>query len=420
MSYDKDNGRLSIGDRNSNDPKGITLMEISRCLRDHRRDKNGNIDLGMMCTSPNIKIWAKNKPVRLKKFEPLTEEDRRSVNYGLDLYGAFDDTAEGLIAKAIANKGTFGYLRPRGGLNEPYRQLDFDGYWHQATAPYICRVHHNTKGDSYAWVEIYLSDKAELRLTDLMPTDIEDFGEMKLALLFRPKKATTGVLVKFPTSQKTGSYITLNEIEYAHDNAEGAPIGQFEFLPSEAGDYDMAFALTEGDEDNIDAVPWVYVPDGFFSFSYDPNYTSFIWEYSEDYWVRGVDANGKTIRDTETDAAKVEISTMITVDEDYTSPITGDVRLRVGNYSSDGYFETTQEIVRSFYISPGSSDNFDVVFTNFDVRTIDGIYLEADVQYKDANADEYETAYFDFINNEVKWNYQEPVTVWDVQEINPN
>ena len=62
MSYDKDNKRLFIDKTDPNDPKGITLMEISRCLQDYRRDKNGNIDLGMMCTSPRINPWAKNKP----------------------------------------------------------------------------------------------------------------------------------------------------------------------------------------------------------------------------------------------------------------------------------------------------------------------------------------------------------------------
>lgn len=413
MSYDKDNKRLFKDTTDPNDPKGITLMEISRCLQDYRRDKNGNIDLGMMCTSPNIKIWAKNKPVRHPSFQPLTDLQREEVDYGLDVSSAHDSNWEFLLTKAIESECKFQYLRPRGGMSEPYRQLDFDGYNHRAQPPYTIRWNHS-KGNADGWMEAYESEYVDLRLSDLTPTLLpsDDMLSCHLVILYRKEGQSNVQGVIFPKIE--GDYITLYDIE----NSESAPVARFT-LPS-AGTYHMVAAITDATEDELEDMFWMYLPEGYYSTIYDPNYTSFIWEYSEDYWVRGVDANGNTIRDTETDAAKVEMDTMITVDEDYTSPITGNVRFRVGNYSSDGYFETTQEIVKSFYISPGSSDNFNVEFTNFDDRTIDGIYLEADVQYKDANADEYETAYFDFINNEVKWNYQEPVTVWEVQENNPS
>lgn len=416
MAYDSSNKKLFIDNTDPDNPKGITLAEISRCLGDYRKDTRGNIDLGMMCTSPKIKIWSKNKPVRHPSFAPLTDLQREEVDYGLDVSSAHDSNWEFLLNKAIESECKFQYLRPRGlggGYEEPYRQLDFDGYNHKAQAPYTVRWNHS-KGNAFGWMEVYESENVDLRLSDLTPTILpsEDMLLCHLVILYRKEGQSNVQGVIFPKID--GNYITLDDIE----NSESAPIARFD-LPSE-GTYHMVAAITDATEESLEDMFWMFLPEGYYSTIYNPNYTGFVWEYAEDYWIRGVDANGKTIHDTETDATKVEMETKITVDKDYAKPITGNVRFRVGNYSSDGYFETTQEFTRSFYISPGSSDNFYIEFTNFDDRTIDGIYLEADIQYKDANAEEYETAYFDFINNEVKWNYQTPVTVLDVMENNPN
>lgn len=132
--------------------EGITSNEIALCLQDYRVDERGMADYGMMCSSPKINKWRKDKPFRFWKISyDLTEEgyaekaaDRKSVNQGLliptqansgvssqDVIGW---TYLGKLAY-IATQGSapnYTYLQPRGlaTFNEPYRPNDFDGYEH--------------------------------------------------------------------------------------------------------------------------------------------------------------------------------------------------------------------------------------------------------------------------------------------------
>lgn len=88
-----------------------------------------SLDLGTLIESGSINKWAKFKPVRYNSWGILTDAQRASVNYGLSA-PTYRNSAAGTLADE------WEYLRPRGiGNNEPFRMLDFDGYFSDASQP---------------------------------------------------------------------------------------------------------------------------------------------------------------------------------------------------------------------------------------------------------------------------------------------
>lgn len=84
-------------------------------------------DLGTLCKSEKINMWAKYKPVRYNKMAEITENERAATNYGLQFGIVY--TGEGLVNEAKKTNSGWAYLPPRGGsYNEPYRLSDFDKY----------------------------------------------------------------------------------------------------------------------------------------------------------------------------------------------------------------------------------------------------------------------------------------------------
>ena len=136
MAYDSENKKLYIAS-----DSGITLKEVFTCLNETRLDVRRKIDLGMMCTSPKIVIWAKNKPfVKVNKttaFEKATDAERYDANYGLYIPKAsYINSVKGFYD---GNMNSWGHAAPRGiaaTYTEPFRLDDFDGYWHKAACPF--------------------------------------------------------------------------------------------------------------------------------------------------------------------------------------------------------------------------------------------------------------------------------------------
>lgn len=101
-------------------------------------------DVGVLCSSSLINKWSKNKPVRYNTTSPITDSQRKEVNYGLDIK---QYTAAELNNNTIYS---WNYLRPRGGnYNEYYRLGDFRGYNHQSTEPLKFEFPNETKEYTY-------------------------------------------------------------------------------------------------------------------------------------------------------------------------------------------------------------------------------------------------------------------------------
>lgn len=411
MSYDKDNKLLFIDKTDPDNPKGITLMEISRCLQDYRRDKNGNIDLGMMCTSPNIKIWAKNKPVRHPSFQPLTDLQREEVDYGLDVSGAHDSNWEFLLTKAIESECKFQYLRPRGGMSEPYRQLDFDGYNHRAQPPYTIRWNHS-KGNADGWMEAYESEYVDLRLSDLTPTLLpsDDMLSCHLVILYRKEGQSNVQGVIFPKIE--GDYITLYDIE----NSESAPVARFT-LPSE-GTYHMVAAITDATEDELEDMFWMYLPEGYYSTIYDPNYTGFVWEYAEDNATVGRAENGSVVTTTDVDVYSLYF--VFSFDAREVPDAYGNLIVEIGEWDgselNDNQTYTYDGVMIGGEIN-SIHDTINSINSLFGNPTIDNIYIRARLEYKIVPAQtEYDVIYFDFLSGTQASTLQDPVSLLDIME----
>lgn len=88
-------------------------------------------DLGTLCTSDKIIMWAKYKPEDINQLEPPTESQRKSNNYGL---AWLSWSTPSLMANNVANFG-WTYKKP----TKFFRQDDFAGYNHNATSflPYL-------------------------------------------------------------------------------------------------------------------------------------------------------------------------------------------------------------------------------------------------------------------------------------------
>lgn len=402
MPLDKENRRLYVDYANG---YGISLIDVANCLRDYRRDKNGNIDLGMMCTSEKIDIWSKYKPVEFDSHEELTELERQMANYGLSVSAMFSSTAESLISKAISSECKYDYIRP----STWFRLTDFEGYNGLAETPYKFTL-QNDKSRADGWVDVYVSDKADLKLSDLNFTDIpnQDINSMNLVLLTRPKSATSGVLLHWALNED-GDHITLGDIEYASANGLGAPIARFN-IPS--GEHYLVAALTDASVYDTEDKAWVFLPEAFFSVQYDPAYTRFFWFYPDDYAVAAKNSAGGVIFNTTTEVSSVSVTTAVSMESNAPKNITGKIIVEIGE-ADDMYTEKEE----AFTLLAGKSRQFDMTFTGisslFGNPYVQNIYLRARIWYKDENAEDSsaKTIYFDFLKGEQTAEVQLPVSI---------
>jgi hypothetical protein len=408
MPLDKENRRLYVDYANG---YGISLIDVANCLRDYRRDKDGNINLGTMCTSEKINIWSKYKPVEFNSPLELSKEDWEAANYGLAVSSMFSSTAESLISKAISSECKYEYIRP----STWARLTDFEGYNGLAETPYKFTL-QNDKSRADGWVDVYVSDKADLKLSDLNFTDIsnQDINSMNLVLLTRPKNATSGVLLHWALTADE-KHITLGDIETASATGGAAPIARFN-IPS--GEHYLVAALTDASVNDTEDKAWVFLPEAFFSVQYDPAYTRFIWYYSDtygEYSVAAKKSTGAVIFDTTTKVDLVSVNTAVTMESNATEGITGKITLEIGGGTTDEDMQT--EPVQSFTILAGQSAelsfNIKDISTRIEEPYVQSIYIRAKIWYKDINAADTSAKYiyFDFLKGEQTAVVQPPVSI---------
>jgi len=157
-----------------------------------------------VCTSANINMWAKYKPVVYNTIFTLTDAQRESANYGIHNIPTWGLVQHGEVGKMLnfwllayktdANAPDCGvqqdywnYLKPDGGYQAPYRLTDFVkntvlGYFHDAEPPIGAilntTIEINPAGQlSINYVNGAQDDKT-LKYSDLM---LETGGYMSLA-----------------------------------------------------------------------------------------------------------------------------------------------------------------------------------------------------------------------------------------------
>ena len=260
MPYDSNLKKLYVDTANK---RGIALKEIAACLQDYRVNTRGKRDLGMLCTSPNINKWSKNKPfvvangTNLRKAQ--TDEARRLAAYGfywwnyiLENEAPFADNPTTLLNKAIANEGNWAYKRP----TEIFRARDFDGYRHAAVAPYRYDINSPDLGqNNYCkpTTDPYDPD-VDIRVSD-MPDFLGEYSgstaDLNVAIIHRIKGSTGAPVVTY--TGYTVAQMDTNSIEATKINmgALGNAVRK---------SYDVIFAATSTSSADEDGV-WLYLPD---------------------------------------------------------------------------------------------------------------------------------------------------------------
>lgn len=175
MAYD---GRKITGE--------VSIYDVQRATG------NSASDVGNLCLGRNINKWSKHKPVDRAKLTPLAEgttQDNDAVGgfrgrgIGGEYYGLICTTVEFTISTALHDTG-FTYVRPKGGINSPYRLSDFSGYDSLAEPDPIGDIHSDevywkdelVKGSTML-VEIkhYEWNGTGVSLNDILSGGVEDW-----------------------------------------------------------------------------------------------------------------------------------------------------------------------------------------------------------------------------------------------------
>ena len=92
-------------------------------------------DVGTLCTHSAINKWSKCKPIRSSKLGGILQSDLQTANWGISAPSYSSLTSLFAAYHAIpAGEADWIYLKPRGGVSEPYRIGDFRSYDHSAPA----------------------------------------------------------------------------------------------------------------------------------------------------------------------------------------------------------------------------------------------------------------------------------------------
>ena len=362
-----------------------------------------SLDIGTLCTSLKIQKWSRNKPERHPTLGILTEDQRKQNFFGFDISEIFNTDAESTLEAAIENRGEYPYLEPIGGESSPFRILDFDGYNHSAERPYKYKQVNNP-GDAYNWFDIYMSEKAEILLSEIAPTQIGvDIKNFKIALIYR-KKNTTSINVAF--AKMEGDYATLSTV----DEGE-SPIIAFNL--TDKGEYDCVMAITDASSKDDEDTNWLYLPDAVFKATYNPDFTSFTFGYSDDYGMVGKNSIGRVISDTLTEVYTVKMALGLSGSDALSGNLTVELLEKDG---SD--YSVISTYSNAWSKSAGGYVSFEHVFNNISSAAgepyIDKIYVRAELQYKKPTEESYSRRYFNFLTEQLSATRQTPLTLKEI------
>ena len=157
-------------------------------------------DLAAACQSSAINMWARKKPegvasgLQSMPVGILTDAMRQLNGYGIrTLYGNGYGSLSALVTDLRNNsvRSMFEYIKPSGGISNPYRLADFNGYYHRAKTPIwnpynptdTLRVNSDGTLQLYYYTNVNGSDM-ELGLKDLRFTsDSHTFADYYFGIL---------------------------------------------------------------------------------------------------------------------------------------------------------------------------------------------------------------------------------------------
>lgn len=187
MAYDKERRKLYIDD--TSDKGGIAMWQIYKCLGYNKRDKNGNMDLGMAIVNAQINEFSRHKPFPHPDPNFDSKEERHEAekvaNYAITIpdYKFTLSKLKEMAQAMYAGELNWTYHRPKGkdatnpDADEWFRMEDFDGYYHLAKTPISAITtseSHSTPYETFGVVALFnvirANDPEQLSLEDLRPS----------------------------------------------------------------------------------------------------------------------------------------------------------------------------------------------------------------------------------------------------------
>lgn len=119
-------------------------------------------DVGFLCSSEEINMYARYKPIKFKKWSELTEAEREgmstdaadNIHFGIQITGPTSGELDSTLSEIHDTE--FKYIRPVGGEDSPYRLTDFDKYKHDALPNPGASFQLSSKG---GLLEAYFNDE---------------------------------------------------------------------------------------------------------------------------------------------------------------------------------------------------------------------------------------------------------------------
>ena len=149
--------------------EAYSTSDIARCLG------VSTGELGDLLVSSRINLWAKYKPVRFGADRRITDEERKLAGWGVTAtsYAVGDASVrQEMISNAINGNFGWSHAAPRGisaSLTEWGRQLDFDGYNHNALCPFFFENYYTA---DTVELKIRIGQRSGLPSGNLSVTDI--------------------------------------------------------------------------------------------------------------------------------------------------------------------------------------------------------------------------------------------------------
>lgn len=168
-------------------------------------------DLGTLCRHAGVNMWARFKPVSRRNLFGIQADYYKADdgNFGITLPASKTKLAD-LEAVVTGGLNGWGYDKPTGGDNAPFRLLDFDGYDHKAKSPITgANINPTTVYASGGTLAVALSP-SQYTGRNIKLEEIADVGDKYLGLYVRNAAKTvarwitcTGTLKSAPTSTAT-------------------------------------------------------------------------------------------------------------------------------------------------------------------------------------------------------------------------
>lgn len=213
MAHDS-NGRIYVDTQND---IGIGIQEVNAVLH------AGSLDMATLCRSSQVNPYAKNKPCGGTYVGALSLAQRQELNCGIDCSdsstGCFSANLGALLSRA---KVLYNWRKVTPSI---CRLLDFDGYEHNASAPYVALpdIIGNTTGDPTMNVTIVLQQVIEsgnVQISDLVEALTRKgnvTGDFRRGLLVRNTSDPSNPAEIAETAGSSQYVFPIDpEVDYAH------------------------------------------------------------------------------------------------------------------------------------------------------------------------------------------------------------